>query len=248
MFAKPKELLRAKKEVDKELKKLKDKDKAYVLKKLQWAYAYKNNRPVELAMWLNVKTCPYCNMQYTLYVVGKGKDKGVAVMQFDHFIPQSEYPMFSMSLYNLIPSCGSCNNGKSKANWSLDYHPYYSSIGDKVKFEASNLVPLLMVHKAEIEIETIHPDDKSWERFDNATHLSALYKCHSDVAYEVFGRFYTYRYYKSIKVPGLGSDKAFVERMLKGFYPEPEDIEKRPLTKLQQDLWEQAKKSNINLV
>lgn len=68
------------------------------------------------------------------------------------------------------------------------------------------------------------------------------------MAYEVFGRFYAYRYYKNIKVPGLGNDRAFVERMLKGFYPEPEDIEKRPLTKLQQDLWEQAKISNINLV
>lgn len=33
----------------------------------------------------------------------------------DHFIPQSKYPYFALSLYNLIPSCYSCNSKFKKA-------------------------------------------------------------------------------------------------------------------------------------
>ena len=43
----------------------------------------------------------------------------------DHFLPQSKYPFLSLCLYNLIPSCYSCNSKFKKANtlpignWSL---------------------------------------------------------------------------------------------------------------------------------
>lgn len=34
----------------------------------------------------------------------------------DHFLPQSKYPFFTLCLYNLIPSCYSCNSKFKKAN------------------------------------------------------------------------------------------------------------------------------------
>lgn len=246
MVAKPREIQKAKKEVDKRYDELSDKDKKCVLDKLKWAYNYKNYRPVELAGWLNVKTCPYCNMQYTLYALEK-RNKGVAVLQYDHFISQTKYPMFSMSLYNLIPSCGACNNGKGEKEWNLAYHPYYTSIGDKMRFRVKNPLALLIGREEAIEIQTVHPSGQAWKNFDKATHVEVLYKRHQDVAHEVFGRAYAYRYYKEIKVPGLGDDNAFWERILKGFYPNTDDIEKRPLTKLQQDLWKQVEDYGINI-
>ena len=40
----------------------------------------------------------------------------------------------------------------------------------------------------------------------------------------------------------MRGDKEFAERVLIGFYPDKEDVDKRPLTKFEQDIWEQAEK------
>lgn len=44
----------------------------------------------------------------------------------DHFIPKGEFPYFALSLYNLVPSCYSCNSKFKKSK--------YYEIGDYLKF------------------------------------------------------------------------------------------------------------------
>lgn len=65
------------------------------------------------AYWLQsqlcVKVCPYCNRMYTTTLYGKKRVRP----DFDHFYPQSRYPYFAVSLFNLIPSCNVCNKAKS---------------------------------------------------------------------------------------------------------------------------------------
>ena len=58
---------------------------------------------------LDVKICPYCNRIYTTTLYGKKRIRP----DFDHFYPQSRYPYFAVSLFNLIPSCSICNKAKS---------------------------------------------------------------------------------------------------------------------------------------
>ncbi|MGN0246833.1 MAG: hypothetical protein ACI4DK_12840, partial [Lachnospiraceae bacterium] len=105
------------------------------------AFNYKEFRKkelVELAKMLNVKVCPYCNMHYTLFAEEKGTGKKtdkLAKFQFDHFVNQNDYPMFSMSLYNLIPSCAVCNQGKHKGELPLALNPYYNDIHKLFHFE-----------------------------------------------------------------------------------------------------------------
>lgn len=64
------------------------------------------------AYWLQsqlcVKVCPYCNRVYTTTLYGKKRVRP----DFDHFYPQSRYPYFAVSLFNLIPSCNVCNKAK----------------------------------------------------------------------------------------------------------------------------------------
>lgn len=104
-------------------------------------------------------------------------------------------------------------------------------------------LPLLVGRERDIEIEVEHPNDDEWKKYEAATHVEALYKRHQDIAREVFARAYSEVYYENKDNFGfLGKDKVLVERMRRGFYPDEDDIDKRPLTKLQQDLWEQAKK------
>lgn len=58
--------------------------------------------------------CPYCNRDYINY-----RAKNVSGAQLDHFFSRSDFPLFAVSLYNLIPVCGNCN--RIKNNQSLSF-------------------------------------------------------------------------------------------------------------------------------
>lgn len=62
----------------------------------------------ELLRSIGVKTCPYCNRSYVsvFYDESRGKTRP----ELDHFISKSEYGLFGLSLFNLIPSCHICNS------------------------------------------------------------------------------------------------------------------------------------------
>jgi hypothetical protein len=56
---------------------------------------------------LGFNTCAYCNRNYTLQIVD---DRARA--QLDHWLPKDTFYILALSLYNLIPSCSSCNHIK----------------------------------------------------------------------------------------------------------------------------------------
>ncbi len=91
---------------------------------------------------VNLKVCPYCNRNYIFNF--KKKNKQEATAQLDHFIDKGKYPYFALYLYNLVPSCGICNQRKS-AKDILDkpiYNPYSDNIHNHIKFSASEILPL----------------------------------------------------------------------------------------------------------
>ena len=62
-----------------------------------------------LAKELDVKVCPYCNINY-IYVVEVNKtDQLISRPDFDHFFSKSMHPEFQLKLFNLVPSCQVCN-------------------------------------------------------------------------------------------------------------------------------------------
>ena len=71
------------------------------------AYRAENSLRRELVERLHVPICPYCNRQYihTVYVGSEKRYLG----DLDHILPKSIYPLFSLSLWNLVPSCKACN-------------------------------------------------------------------------------------------------------------------------------------------
>lgn len=71
-----------------------------------------------LATSIGMKTCPYCNRAY---IVSWNKVNSAARCQFDHFISKSRYPIFAVSLYNIVPSCSICNTvEKHNAQFNFD--------------------------------------------------------------------------------------------------------------------------------
>lgn len=86
----------------------------------------------KLTEQLHVSSCLYCNRNYILTVAYL--DKNIIRPELDHFFPQSEHPVLSLSFYNLIPSCHICNsNLKGKTSFSLDdyFHPYLGSFDEE---------------------------------------------------------------------------------------------------------------------
>lgn len=61
---------------------------------------YRESKLVELSRMLNIKVCPYCNHNFTLYIDIIGKTNMKWLFQFDHFYDKSDYPYLCMSLYN----------------------------------------------------------------------------------------------------------------------------------------------------
>ncbi|AZA49490.1 hypothetical protein EG346_15475 [Chryseobacterium carnipullorum] len=101
---------------------------------------FQKNHGKEFLNNLNRSTCTYCNRNYTLNV-----SINHASAQMDHWFPKTLFPLLSLSFYNLIPSCSTCNHikgqSKKKEIWwqkrSLIemLHPYFPEPNESFKFD-----------------------------------------------------------------------------------------------------------------
>lgn len=192
-------------------------------------------------------------MHYTLYAEeGSKRSDQLARFQFDHFFSKSRYPMLSMSLYNLIPSCALCNQGKSDKRLSLLFHPYYSDICKQFKFELDNPIGLYSGQKTsdhiDVNLKATGINQLEVDEFAQTFHLKALYQRHGDIAQEAFDKAYEYPYYSNPENFRWLSKRSpeYILRLWMGTYPDEKDIEKRPLTKFSQDMREQAERIKLS--
>lgn len=62
---------------------------------------------VRIVKEADITVCPYCNRDYI-----NCRNGNVAGAQLDHFFSRTKYPIFAVSLYNLVPACANCNRIK----------------------------------------------------------------------------------------------------------------------------------------
>ncbi|PJI10050.1 MULTISPECIES: HNH endonuclease [Clostridium] len=76
---------------------------------------------------LGIHTCPYCNRNFIdVYYDKKSTKPNKFNGDIDHYFPKSKYSYLALCLYNLIPSCKTCNHEKAdldKINFQ-PFHPY----------------------------------------------------------------------------------------------------------------------------
>ena len=90
----------------------------------------------KLADSLDVRTCTYCNRNYTNTVIRKNGEK-LTRPQFDHYFDKASHPVIAISFYNLIPSCSICNSsikGTHKMTLSDYMHPYIDNNSNDIRF------------------------------------------------------------------------------------------------------------------
>lgn len=114
------------------------------LNRLLQAFDYTNqlssnkSRSYKLTMEQGHNTCTYCNRQYVITIGGSNDDSRVARPELDHWYSKELFPLMSLSIYNLIPSCSICNSSiKGNAIFSLSthIHPYLDSTPDEPTFK-----------------------------------------------------------------------------------------------------------------
>jgi hypothetical protein len=186
---------------------------------------------------LGVMVCPYCNRDY----INNRESKGSA--QLDHFFPRSKYPIFAVSLYNLIPACYSCNHTKGDVEISIS--PYDDSLNFEslLKFTYTPKTMNYLDDSSKINLEMKILEDDNNEDLRNNIHylqIDKSYEIHNDYIEEIIKKSIMYN---DSKINELLADfanlfltKEEVLRIVFGNYISSKDLGKRPLSKLTKDI------------
>ena len=205
---------------------------------------YRESKLVELSRMLNIKVCPYCNHNFTLYIDILGKTNMKGLFQFDHFYDKSDYPYLSMSLYNLIPSCSYCNHQKRTTQLDIRYNPYFKAISEEFHFKVVDSFQLRSgkkgADKIDIKIER-NVSRQGVDELQNDLHLEEQYGRHRDIVQEIYDKAYNETYYRNMLTCIPDEDREKLLNQWLGIPLDKNDIDKRPLTKFCQDVLKQAR-------
>lgn len=121
---------------------------------------------IRLLRSLDYRVCPYCGCAY----VG-GRGDHILGAELDHFINKKDYPFFALCLYNLVPSCTSCNNHKrdnKKGRRFISPLEEAADFDSNIKIRLNSRPYVQMVndeyHESKIEVKVSEGSD-DYERY-----------------------------------------------------------------------------------
>jgi len=208
-----------------------------VLNRIFVDYGYNKINKLEFIKTIDLKTCPYCNRNYTFTINKQGSIKP----EIDHLYPKSLYPYLACSYFNLIPSCPTCNGfGAKEAKDTFYAYPIsnpYTITPIDFKF---SIIPM-NINFLNIEQEQYKFDDFEIELFGNKANLEVfeleeLYKQHKDVVLDLLIKKAYYPQSYIDELYGFGFSKDELYRYLFSNYREDIELHKRPLSKLIKDI------------
>ncbi|MCP2044706.1 HNH endonuclease [Pontibacter sp. HSC-36F09] len=246
-------------EVHEEFKALIDRrDKKRVVKGIKAIFKYDlfiekkvGYNAYNLAENLGMNVCPYCNREHTITINNKEVKGQLTRPDFDHYLPKSQYPLFALSFYNLIPSCKICNStfkGKKNVKLKTHLHPYVDSILSHVKFDYKETVNAAGEKDIEIIIKPIK-DCKDKIRIAKSLELFKIEKVYNGHKYIVkdlldkkdeangdYLEILANHTYKNLK-----TSKERLYYFAFGTYQDEKDFYKRPFSKLVYDILDKEK-------
>lgn len=203
----------------------------------------RNDFNIKLIHKYDIKSCPYCNENY---IINRRKKKGkkYATAQIDHFIPRDIIPVFSVSLYNLVPCCSACNHIKMTQIIGISPHNHkYNFSHMKISYIPKS--SLWIDNSEDIDLEFIYNEEDVEFKLQMEKNLEAMgikssYNAHSDYVQEILKKAQIYGFETRTNLmndfPELFSSDEELLRVVFGNYIETEDFLKRPLSKLTQNL------------
>lgn len=205
----------------------------------------------EVLVRLKIRTCPYCNRNYTFAVKSScstGGKRFTTRPEFDHFYNKSQHPLLALSFYNLVPSCSTCNYGK--ATDDIGINPYFD--GFQTKFRICNTTKKVQLNINEIKrtksedefsVGFVAPTIYEQQNIEGLG-LDALYDKHKDYVMDLIEKSTSYGSLEQSQAlsdgfQGLFHTQQEVFDFVWGRYLNEEDWGNRPLSKLTRDILEQ---------
>ena len=127
--------------------------------------------------------CPYCQQNL--------------VKTLDHYLPKSKFVTYSVSPYNLVPSCTDCNVDKRAKTYDKSetqlFHPYYDDFDDTVWLKAIIVEKIPISFQFYADPESSVPEEKAKRIIHSFSpdgyNLNEIYTLHSaEKFYECFPR------------------------------------------------------------
>lgn len=190
---------------------------------------------------LNIRTCPYCNRQYTFTISSSTANTSP---EYDHFYDKSEYPILAVSFYNLVPSCHTCNH--LKGTRKITVNPYFHRMEGRFslvdpKEEKKEKTDVMMLKKDDWKLDWIPEGEEA--KNVAVFGLRELYAQHDDYVDEIISKTQAYsKCARELLADGF-QDSGYTEKDVANFvwgpYIDIANHGKRPLSKLTFDLLRQ---------
>ena len=190
-----------------------------------------------------IKCCPYCNENY---IFNRKVENGTtyAMAQLDHFFPRDRFPIFAVSLYNLVPACSACNHIKTTKEIGISPHNHSYDLS-KMYISYIPKSGSWMSDPEELEVQFKYSTDNAEFKNKMDDNLDVMgirraYDMHKDYVQEIL---------KKAQIYGKGhrenlmrdfselfsSDEELIQAIFSNYICE-EDMLKRPLSKITMDL------------
>lgn len=199
-----------------------------------------------LSIYLNIRSCVYCNRSYTVSQFKPYRKEGGAKLirpQFDHWFPKERYPLLALSFYNLIPSCSICNSSvKGRKQFSLQkyLHPYLDDLQGNILFTYSYQKT---IDSVSVDVISIHDDADEEARIQNTLkdfYIKEVYNAHHTELKDLLRikQAYSENYLKVLKdsFPGISLTDDEIYRLAFGVELNALDFHKRPFSKFKNDI------------
>lgn len=190
---------------------------------------------------IEVHTCYFCNIEH-INKFRNSKNETKNAFTLDHMIDKATYPFLALSLYNLVPSCYTCNSKVKRTNEIKNLSPSDKKFDfeKKVKFKTFINNQELQVEKND-SFELLLKEDFSskYDEYIKILELDNRYKYHKDKVIEMIHK---RRDYPDSRIKELSMLTQKTEEEVKqdifGIYLK-DDLHKRPLSKLIKDISEE---------
>ncbi|WP_343642702.1 hypothetical protein [Chryseobacterium sp.] len=152
---------------------------------------------------LQIRSCYYCNIDFVNVYKEKGNEKYHFTL--DHVLPKNKYPYFSISLFNLVPSCYTCNSKLKLANEfsinvdlpkicpSSENFDFNDNINFTLEFDIQDddfdfkIEQIKQIKDVIIELKNKYSND-SVNEFINIFNLKGRYEYHKNICFDLIDK------------------------------------------------------------
>lgn len=219
-----------------------------VKEKLKEVFKYENKFQSPISKFFEknfqTRTCYFCNIHFVnKYKIDEENYQNEFTL--DHYYNKATFPYLALSLYNLIPSCYTCNsklkkneefNNLAPSSQKYDFH-------QKVKFKLfldDSCKNLQVKSKNDIDISLKENYTNEYDKYIEIFKLNERYKAHKDIVFEMIQKAELYPESRLKELQDLtGIPFQQIKKDLFNLIDENEDLSKKPFSKLIKDISEE---------